>query len=296
MATLTSGDLKIIRDIYAKKTVHRGVDGGADNTACWNWALSGIVDQLTMVRPEKLCDFVSRDSLNEESRRSGYETLPVFHVDGRNGDLNAQEIAWFGDANNLQSITAAKVAWMNSRRRSGDVLAASKAIAKLAINANGLNVVDHATSYKICVYYYDYVTQPNFQHWWIEVEGVWFELFPGLLDIQIARDAQKLGGNKVNFSHYVVALHQSQVDRIHNALQGYDGQWWSDHSAKECSGCQIQFAFTTRRHHCRGCGEVFCDGCTSQRKVLAHVIRRPGSSTVEQGMVRVCDDCFANAP
>lgn len=296
MATLTGADLQAIRDIYAKGTNHRGPHQGQGDlqTACWNWALTGIVDQATMVRPEALCDFVSRDSLNRELTRQRVQNLGAFHTDARNADLNAAEIAWFGNGANLLAINAVKNTWNQSNGGASAILAASKGIAKLAIEANGLVVVDRPTDYKIAVYYYSHVTQPNFQHWWIDVEGVWFELFPGLHDIQIQRDAQHLGGNKIDFSLYVADLHQSQVDRMQQSLQGYDGGWWDDSSTKRCTNCDVAFSFTKRKHHCRGCGRIFCGDCTNHTKVIARVIQRPGSHTAEQGRVRVCDNCNAN--
>lgn len=67
--------------------------------------------------------------------------------------------------------------------------------------------------------------------------------------------------------------------------------WRSDSSAAQCSSCTSTFSFFTRRHHCRRCGKIFCDTCTSHTKVLPHPIRRPGGD-VEKGAVRVCNACF----
>lgn len=67
--------------------------------------------------------------------------------------------------------------------------------------------------------------------------------------------------------------------------------WRPDSSAAQCIRCTTNFGFLTRRHHCRRCGNIFCDNCSSQRKVLAHPIRRPGGDA-EKGAVRVCDACF----
>ncbi|MFL6678141.1 MAG: FYVE zinc finger domain-containing protein [Burkholderiaceae bacterium] len=296
MATLSADDIKAIRDIQAKGTVHHGTHFGQGDlqTACWNWALTGIVDQTNMVKPEVFCDYVSRDSLNAELHRQRCEQLGPYHTDARNAELNGVETAWFGNAANLLAIDAVKNAWNQSSKNAAAIMAASKGIARLSIGANGLTVVDHATDYRICVYYYDHVTQPNFQHWWIEVAGVWFELFPGLHDIQIMRDAQHLGGNKKDFFLHVVDLHQSQVTRIQQALAGYDGGWWHDDSTKVCTTCSVKFSLTTRKHHCRRCGKIFCSGCSSHTKIIGRVISRPESPVAEQGRVRVCDACFAN--
>jgi Ras family protein len=42
--------------------------------------------------------------------------------------------------------------------------------------------------------------------------------------------------------------------------------WKPDASAKTCEGCEQPFSFfTRRRHHCRHCGGIFCDGCSALR-------------------------------
>lgn len=59
--------------------------------------------------------------------------------------------------------------------------------------------------------------------------------------------------------------------------------WRPDVLAKCCSNCDAMFTTIRRRHHCRMCGEIFCDACSRKRaKLLGE------SSTPE----RVCDNCF----
>ncbi|KAH7545846.1 hypothetical protein FEM48_Zijuj01G0137000 [Ziziphus jujuba var. spinosa] len=52
--------------------------------------------------------------------------------------------------------------------------------------------------------------------------------------------------------------------------------------ASHCQGCSSQFTFINRKHHCRRCGGLFCNGCTQGRMVL----RGQGDSPV-----RVCEPC-----
>eukprot|EP00667_Euglena_gracilis_P015282 EG_transcript_15896 len=40
--------------------------------------------------------------------------------------------------------------------------------------------------------------------------------------------------------------------------------WQKDDEAPACMGCGVGFGFFTRRHHCRICGLVFCQNCSSQ--------------------------------
>ena len=60
-------------------------------------------------------------------------------------------------------------------------------------------------------------------------------------------------------------------------------EWVKDHERQGCVECGLKFTFTKRRHHCRGCGEIFCGRCSRNRMSLPqfgfHV------------PVRVCDHC-----
>lgn len=57
---------------------------------------------------------------------------------------------------------------------------------------------------------------------------------------------------------------------LHDKLQ--ESTWISDHSVVRCAGCNIKFRlFWVGKHHCRVCGNIFCDKCTPPRTVgFAH--------------------------
>uniref|UniRef100_A0A5S6QYU6 Hepatocyte growth factor-regulated tyrosine kinase substrate n=1 Tax=Trichuris muris TaxID=70415 RepID=A0A5S6QYU6_TRIMR len=57
---------------------------------------------------------------------------------------------------------------------------------------------------------------------------------------------------------------------------------WVD--ANHCSRCRIQFTLITRKHHCRNCGQIFCDKCSGKSLPLPHI-------GIEKD-VRVCETCF----
>eukprot|EP00538_Stauroneis_constricta_P006061 CAMPEP_0119545386 /NCGR_PEP_ID=MMETSP1352-20130426/137_1 /TAXON_ID=265584 /ORGANISM="Stauroneis constricta, Strain CCMP1120" /LENGTH=2173 /DNA_ID=CAMNT_0007589921 /DNA_START=145 /DNA_END=6666 /DNA_ORIENTATION=+ len=54
----------------------------------------------------------------------------------------------------------------------------------------------------------------------------------------------------------------------------------------ECPQCDTLFTLSKRRHHCRLCGDVFCDACSNHRVDL------PLPGPEYEKPVRVCDLCF----
>ena len=46
-------------------------------------------------------------------------------------------------------------------------------------------------------------------------------------------------------------------------------EWRSDGTRARCTSCHINFHdLFNRRHHCRLCGDVFCDKCTHRRALI----------------------------
>uniref|UniRef100_A0A671LJE3 WD repeat and FYVE domain-containing protein 3 n=1 Tax=Sinocyclocheilus anshuiensis TaxID=1608454 RepID=A0A671LJE3_9TELE len=62
--------------------------------------------------------------------------------------------------------------------------------------------------------------------------------------------------------------------------------WVKDEQVDSCSGCAVRFSLTERRHHCRNCGQVFCQKCSRfQSEIKRLKISSP---------VRVCQNCYYN--
>ena len=57
--------------------------------------------------------------------------------------------------------------------------------------------------------------------------------------------------------------------------------WLQDNSVTMCMDCAEPFSMMRRRHHCRGCGEIICSGCSKQRVYLPYLSRED----------RVCNKC-----
>uniref|UniRef100_A0AAR5NXL0 RUN and FYVE domain-containing protein 2 n=1 Tax=Dendroctonus ponderosae TaxID=77166 RepID=A0AAR5NXL0_DENPD len=60
-----------------------------------------------------------------------------------------------------------------------------------------------------------------------------------------------------------------------------DGAWVDDSAVIHCKACKKEFGLTRRKHHCRNCGDIFCNACSDNSMSL------PSFSKP----VRVCDDC-----
>ena len=60
--------------------------------------------------------------------------------------------------------------------------------------------------------------------------------------------------------------------------------WEPDCSRCDCTACHRRFSFFFRRHHCRNCGRLFCDDCSTRFVALPH--------RGYHHCARVCDGCY----
>lgn len=108
-----------------------------------------------------------------------------------------------------------------------------------------------------------------------------------------------------NFLAFVRTREMSGEDlRLHR------NGWSKDEASNICQLCSDGFSLTNRRHHCRACGVLCCDKCSSKRmhltaaKAEAAVLATSGSFSSpsgsgsgkekkkDDGTERVCDGCF----
>eukprot|EP01090_Pellita_catalonica_P014595 TRINITY_DN3762_c0_g2_i2.p1 TRINITY_DN3762_c0_g2~~TRINITY_DN3762_c0_g2_i2.p1 ORF type:complete len:560 (+),score=89.27 TRINITY_DN3762_c0_g2_i2:48-1727(+) len=61
-------------------------------------------------------------------------------------------------------------------------------------------------------------------------------------------------------------------------------QWVPNNYSQVCEQCKTEWSFSNRRHHCRGCGHLFCQSCSSREIMLPTWWKY----TTPQ---RVCDGC-----
>lgn len=77
---------------------------------------------------------------------------------------------------------------------------------------------------------------------------------------------------------YVTGGHNSSA----NAVAAH---WVPDDKSDSCMHCRAtKFSTYNRKHHCRNCGIIVCDGCSKKRFLLLHLDTKP---------VRVCDGCYS---
>ncbi|OAF71827.1 Nucleolar protein 56 [Intoshia linei] len=62
--------------------------------------------------------------------------------------------------------------------------------------------------------------------------------------------------------------------------------WLSDESTTNCFVCKSKFTLVNRRHHCRLCGNIFCNKCSQKRSHLFNALLNL------KGAVRLCAMCF----
>ena len=88
----------------------------------------------------------------------------------------------------------------------------------------------------------------------------------------------------------VPAGHTGELED-HNATS----LWVPDDDASTCAKCRSEFSWFKRKHHCRCCGQIFCDDCSSARIMVhpGHRANKPGGSAEdEKALLRVCSGCL----
>ncbi|KTF75403.1 hypothetical protein cypCar_00019035 [Cyprinus carpio] len=115
--------------------------------------------------------------------------------------------------------------------------------------------------------------------------------------LQMSAELEDLGQTKVNLEERLIELIRS-VYHLHfrdkdalwqksDALEfeqklRAEEQWWLvDKEATHCLGCQGQFTWWLRRHHCRLCGRIFCYYC-SNNYVMTKTSKKE----------RCCQECY----
>ncbi|ERN02319.1 hypothetical protein AMTR_s00084p00172980 [Amborella trichopoda] len=94
------------------------------------------------------------------------------------------------------------------------------------------------------------------------------------------KDSSKLSDQpaekKKNFADWMNLMKPANEEKDH---------WVPDEAVSKCTACGADFGAFVRKHHCRNCGDIFCDKCTHGRIAL--------TADEQAQPVRVCDRCLA---
>ena len=63
---------------------------------------------------------------------------------------------------------------------------------------------------------------------------------------------------------------ENQALQIEIATQN-GRKWKNDTEVTECTNCLIEFSLRVRKHHCRGCGDIFCNDCSSKQVFMSNL-------------------------
>uniref|UniRef100_A0A8C1GS97 FYVE and coiled-coil domain-containing protein 1 n=1 Tax=Cyprinus carpio TaxID=7962 RepID=A0A8C1GS97_CYPCA len=89
--------------------------------------------------------------------------------------------------------------------------------------------------------------------------------------LQMSAELEDLGQTKVNLEERLIELirdkdalwQKSDALEFEQKLRAEEQWWLVDKEATHCLGCQGQFTWWLRRHHCRLCGRIFCYYCSN---------------------------------
>uniref|UniRef100_A0A3B4ACN5 Uncharacterized protein n=1 Tax=Periophthalmus magnuspinnatus TaxID=409849 RepID=A0A3B4ACN5_9GOBI len=81
--------------------------------------------------------------------------------------------------------------------------------------------------------------------------------------------------------HLSSKLKMEDFREVNKALKGH--AWLKDDEATQCKQCLKEFSISRRKHHCRNCGDIYCNSCSSNELALPSYPRP----------VRVCDMCHS---
>jgi hypothetical protein len=76
-------------------------------------------------------------------------------------------------------------------------------------------------------------------------------------------------------------------DFVHLSKVSEGDPKWAADKGETCNLCFEKFTFSLRRHHCRACGALCCDNCSSKR---LSCFQDSKNDSIE--MLRACDGCF----
>ncbi|XP_066489665.1 FYVE, RhoGEF and PH domain-containing protein 6 isoform X2 [Tiliqua scincoides] len=100
----------------------------------------------------------------------------------------------------------------------------------------------------------------------------------------ISRSIEDYTKKRITFNHSKSLEEADPEKEEEDSLIGSKAPIWiPDTRATMCMICTSEFTLTWRRHHCRACGKIICQACSSNKHGLDYMKNQPA---------RVCDHCF----
>ncbi|KAM9848800.1 FYVE and coiled-coil domain-containing protein 1 isoform 1-T4 [Aulostomus maculatus] len=108
--------------------------------------------------------------------------------------------------------------------------------------------------------------------------------------LKLAAEIDDLNRTKTNLEERLIELirdkdalwQKSDALEFEQKLRAEERWWLVDKEATHCLGCQGQFTWWIRRHHCRLCGRIFCYYCSNNFVMTKHSGKKE----------RCCRDCY----
>ncbi|XP_059197312.1 FYVE and coiled-coil domain-containing protein 1 [Centropristis striata] len=108
--------------------------------------------------------------------------------------------------------------------------------------------------------------------------------------LKMTAEIDDLNRTKTNLEERLIELirdkdalwQKSDALEFEQKLRAEERWWLVDKEATNCLGCQGQFTWWLRRHHCRLCGRIFCYYCSNNFVMTKHSGKKE----------RCCRDCY----
>lgn len=110
--------------------------------------------------------------------------------------------------------------------------------------------------------------------------------------LTMTAEIDDLNSTKMNLEERLIELikdkdalwQKSDALEFEQRLRAEERWWLVDKEATHCLGCNEQFTWWVRRHHCRLCGRIFCYYCSNNFVLMKHSEKKE----------RCCSDCYAH--
>ncbi|XP_077572875.1 FYVE and coiled-coil domain-containing protein 1 isoform X1 [Stigmatopora nigra] len=109
--------------------------------------------------------------------------------------------------------------------------------------------------------------------------------------VKMTAEIDDLNNTKFNLEERLIELirdkdalwQKSDALEFEQKLRAEERWWLMDKDATHCLGCQGQFTWWLRRHHCRLCGRIFCYYCSNNYAMTKHSGKKE----------RCCKECYS---